>query len=113
MIHDYSLFRPVKTAGIFLILFSVVIGAAHVFGFFKDPDFDKSFDIFFLIIFIWHLSTGLGILSQKMWGYYLLKFFLYIMVLSFPIGTYFGVKSLRYLRENNIKSFFSETVIHI
>jgi hypothetical protein len=54
----------------------------------------------------WYLITGIGILSQKRWGYYLFKFFLYILLLGFPIGTLISYKSLSYIRRNNIKELY-------
>ena len=79
----------------------------------KNPDFDTVFRIFVLVNTFWYLVMGIGIVLQNKWGYYLLKGFLYFMVLGFPIGTYFGVKSLRYLREHDIKSYFAKQAIDI
>ena len=55
---------------------------------------------------VWNLVTGVGILLRKKWGYYLLKFVLYILLLSFPIGTIISYYSLKYMKNNNIKELF-------
>ena len=49
--------------------------------------------------------TGLGIISLKKWGYYLLKIFLYVIVLAFPIGTFISYKVLTYIKINDVKLF--------
>jgi hypothetical protein len=54
----------------------------------------------------WYLITGIGILSQKRWGYYLFKVFLYVLLLAFPIGTLIAYKSLSYIKRNNIKELY-------
>ncbi len=58
-------------------------------------------------ITIWYLVTGIGILARKLWGYYLLKTFLWIMFLAFPIGTFISFKSLKFMKRNSIKKVFS------
>ena len=57
-------------------------------------------------ISIWYLVTGIGILARKTWGYYLFKFFLYVLFLAFPIGTVVSYKSLAYMKKNDIKDLF-------
>ncbi len=55
---------------------------------------------------LWYLTTGIGILMRTKWGYYLFKFFLYSLLLGFPIGTIIAFKSLSYMKKYNIKQFF-------
>lgn len=50
--------------------------------------------------------AGIGLLSYKCWGYLLLKVFLYILMLGFPIGTMISIWSLRYMRQNKIRGLF-------
>jgi hypothetical protein len=76
--------------------------------------FNVSYDIRFshflfyggIIIATWYLITGVGILIKKKWGYYLFKFFLYVLLVSFPIGTIISYLSLQYMKRNDIKKFF-------
>jgi hypothetical protein len=58
-------------------------------------------------ITLWYFVTGIGILKRKVWGYYLLKSFLYLLLLSFPIGTFISYKSLKYMKKNSIRKEFS------
>jgi hypothetical protein len=54
----------------------------------------------------WYFLTGIAILSRQKWGYYLLKLFLYILFVAFPIGTFISYKSLAYIKTNNIRAIF-------
>lgn len=112
MTLDYKYFRPIRVAGTFFVICGALCVLMYL-SLLKDPEFVTPFRIFILVNIFWYLFMGLGILFQKIWGYYLLKIFIYLMVLSFPIGTYFGVKSLRYIREHDIKSFFASQAIDI
>ena len=55
----------------------------------------------------WYVVTGIGILRRTRWGYYLLKSILYVLLLSFPIGTFISYKSLRFMKKNSIRQEFS------
>ena len=57
-------------------------------------------------ICLYYLVTAVGLLRRNIWGYYLFKFFLYLLIISFPIGTFIAYKSLRYMRESDVKSLF-------
>src|SRR5688500_4953636 len=101
MLLDLDKFRPVRTGGILLITIGVA-GLLFHFEHLTDPRFTS----FILVGTGWHLITGLGIILQRMWGYYLLKLYLYVLLLAIPIGTYIAWQSLRYLRDNEIERFF-------
>jgi hypothetical protein len=58
----------------------------------------------------WHYFMGVGILARRMWGYFLMKLYLHIMLLGFPVGTYLALRALKYLRENQIIEFFGKGV---
>jgi hypothetical protein len=108
MLLDYDKFRPVRIGGIVLIMIGV---AGFLFHFERLTD--SHFRWFILVTTSWHLLTGLGVILQKMWGYYLLKFYLYVLLLAIPIGTYVAWKSLGYLRENDIKKFFGGKALQL
>ena len=59
-----------------------------------------------IIISTWYLVTGVGILIRQKWGYYLFKAFLYVLLVSFPIGTIISCLSLQYMKKNNVKDLF-------
>ncbi len=105
MIFDLTKFKPIQTFGISLLF----IGAAGVFIYFlmhNSPNFVSPFKVFFICMVAWHLLTGVGIIIRKIWGFYLLKFYLYILMLGFPIGTKTAKKMFKYMEENQIKDLF-------
>lgn len=102
MTINNEVYRPLKVAGIFFLIASLV-GAVFFNYVHIAEGLEPSFVIFISINIIFHLLLGIGVIMQKMWGLHLLKIYLYILVLGFPIGTYIGVKSLRYIRENKIQ----------
>ncbi|MBI5232971.1 MAG: hypothetical protein HY880_01310 [Deltaproteobacteria bacterium] len=63
---------------------------------------------FVIIVSIWHLTTGLGVMYLTKWGFYLLKLFLYMLLLSFPIGTILAFKALKYMKNNNMSYYFGK-----
>jgi hypothetical protein len=101
MLLDFDKFRPVRTGGILLITIGVAGLLLH-FEHLTEPRFRS----FILVATGWHLITGLAIILRKMWGYYLLKLYLYVLLLGVPMGTYIAWQSLRYLRDNEIEKFF-------
>jgi uncharacterized membrane protein YfcA len=108
MLLNKDVFKPVQNAGIFFV-------AVAIFGFVfhKDSLNEPGFRWFIIIMTVWHLFTGLGILFKRIWGYYLLKFYLYVIVLGIPIGTWISMRSLKYIKENEIKRFFNSKSIEI
>lgn len=73
---------------------------------FPKFNFDISFKYFVAIVSIFQLLVGFGVLSQKIWGYYLMKIDLYIIFIGVPIGTLLSLKALKYLRENEVKQYY-------
>ncbi len=102
--------RFLKTYGIVLIFFSICGIYPLVSLYFMEDrpaDIDvHKFVIFFVLMGGWYLTTGIGILLRSKWGYFFFKFFLYILLLGFPIGTFIAYKSLKYIKKNHIKTLF-------
>ena len=71
---------------------------------FQNRPFYNSY--FGIVVSIWYLITGIGILLRTKWGYHLFKFFLYVLLFVFPIGTIISYKSLQYMKRNNINKLF-------
>lgn len=46
-------------------------------------------------------------------GYYCLMANVFLLLASIPIGTYFGLKALKYIKENNVKDIFIKKTIEI
>jgi hypothetical protein len=99
--------RFIKIFGYILIIVSVIsyLYSIYVIYYFNLSQF---FIIFSIVVSTWYLVTGIGILIQKEWGYYLFKIFLYILLVSFPIGTIISYICLKYIKNNNIKDLFGE-----
>lgn len=99
--------RFVKVYGYILIGFFVgCLYTTYVSSYMQNLPFYSNY--FGNVISIWYLMTGIGILARKIWGYYLFKFFLYVLFLAFPIGTVVAYKSLSYMKKNDIKDLFSK-----
>ncbi len=111
MILDSKKFRPIRT-------FGVILTAAGIIGFSVlisekiNPRFSKGGEIFIIIMSVWHLISGFGILVRKKWGFILMKFYLYFMYLGVPLGTILAIKILNYIKENKIELFFTKKNIH-
>ncbi len=62
---------------------------------------------FGMTISVWYLAAGIGILARRIWGYYFLKSFLFILLVAFPIGTFIAYTSLKYMKKSSIKNEFN------
>ncbi len=100
--------RFLKTYGIVLIFLSAcgfcMLVLLYIMG--VRPRDIRLFVIFSILMGSWYLTTGIGILLRRKWGYFFFKSFLYFLLLSFPIGTFIAYASLKYIKSNDIKSLF-------
>ena len=89
------------------VLMGLFVGCVYAIYLISQVE-GRSFDSCKLgcVISLWYLITGIGLLARKPWGYYLFKFFLYVLLLAFPIGTIVSYKSLSYIKRHGIKSLF-------
>jgi len=106
MILDYKRFRSIKTLGIILLLIGVLGFFALITNWYEAEFYDAAI-VFILVMSAWHLITGLGILVRKKWGFALMKFYLYVLLLGNPVGTLLAKRILGYIKENEIEFFFS------
>jgi hypothetical protein len=91
-----------------LALFILFIGCLYtIYISLYIEDYPKEHYYFVIPMSAWYLLTAIGLLIRKQWGYYLFKFFLYVLFLAFPIGTIVSYKSLTYIKRNDIKDLFS------
>lgn len=106
--------KPIKAFGSVLLVLSI---AGAVFFFFittpapffspTSPSFSERFLFYFTLVELaFFLVTGLGVVLLKRWGYFLLKVFLYLLFLTFPIGTAISYVTLRYMKKHQIKTYF-------
>ena len=61
---------------------------------------------FLISVALWYFIMGLGVIKMTKWGYYLFKVFLYLLFLSFPIGTIISYRTLSNMKKNDIKNYF-------
>ena len=97
--------RFLRIYGIVLIIL-FVLSLLSILHYSSIEGYPKTNQYIGVIISLWYLITGIGILSLKKLGYFLFKFFLFVLFLAFPIGTIISYKSLKYIKENNIKNFY-------
>ena len=104
---DFDKFKPIRVFGFILTAFGILSFLEAEFGV-NDSDFRLGAILFLLVMSIWHLATGIGIILRKRWGFPLMKLYVYIFLLGVPIGTLIATRMLRYINENNIALFFKE-----
>ena len=61
---------------------------------------------FVFIMTALHLVIGLGLMKRDRVGLLLLRLYLRVFSLAYPIGTNISKKSLAYLEDNNIDQYF-------
>lgn len=101
-----NILKPIKIFSGILIVASF-IGIFKFFPLLADPEFDSSFKVFIIGMSIFHFITGVGLLIQKVWGFYLFKLYLFIWLLGVPIGTYISYKTLQYIKKHDLEKFFT------
>lgn len=112
MILDDNKLKPIRT-------FGLVLTVAGIFGIFallaelNAPKLDMGGIIFLIIMTTWHLISGIGILLRRKWGFILMKLYLYILYLGFPLGTLLAKRILSYTKENEIELFFTGKEIRL
>lgn len=112
MILDDNKLKPIRT-------FGSILAVAGIFGIFallaelNAPKLDMGGIFFLIFMTTWHLISGLGILLRKKWGFILMKLYLYILYLGFPLGTLLAIRILSYIKENEIKDFFTRKEIRL
>ncbi len=57
-----------------------------------------------------HFLIALGLRLEKKWGFLCLKIYLGLSLLAFPIGTYFGIKISKFIKNYNIKEEFYKII---
>lgn len=114
MLTDAEEIRPILKWGKALLVVGVFYFVFMAYPFFLNKEsavyvFGPSSKFVFLIyLFIqcFILATAIGVIYLKQWGYVLFKVLLYIMLIGFPVGTYFSYKTLSYIKQHNVKRFF-------
>jgi hypothetical protein len=76
MLED-DILRPIKIFGTVLFVIGF-FGIIFDFIYLNDPEVSTGFKIFGVIISMWHLLGGIGILLKKIWGFYIFKSYLHV-----------------------------------
>jgi hypothetical protein len=108
---DYNLFKPIRNFALLILAFGVA-GILCLAVFHNDPDifFDFDFEIFILVVSVFHLFMGYNIISRNRFGFKSLKIYLYLIYPGFPLGYYFAKKTFEYINTNGIEKFYSESL---
>lgn len=100
-----EILKPVMLFGYCLILMGFIIITMHVLSL-KRESFATDFTSFAVAISLLHFFIGLGVILKKKWGFHCFKFYLYLLSIGFPIGTFIGLKMLKYIDKNDVRKFF-------
>ena len=100
--------RSLQSIGLLLIFFGVLSYCAFEFistGMSEHalPFFTK----FTIVVTSFYIVTGIGAFFQTKWGYYLLRILTILLLICFPIGTYFGYLLYRLLKKDEVQLLFN------
>ena len=90
----------------YLFAFFFLLAVLLYYRSFYFSDFPPWLRHFIAANIVFYLVGTAALFSRHLLGFYLLKVFLYVLVLSFPIGTLIGIRILRYMRRRNIRFVF-------
>jgi hypothetical protein len=105
-LQDSDLIKPINNFGMIIITIGLLGLCLHIFMVF-DPDYTIDFQVFVIVLSCLHLLGGLGVFLKTKYGWYALKIYLYSLYFMVPIGTYIAIKTLKYIKQNNIEKFFN------
>jgi hypothetical protein len=108
MVIDYQKFKPINIFGYIVSTFGIAgLIVAHGILAANENFPSKWFVVIGALQIFLFLFGGIGIILKRIWGYYFIKIILYLLFPAFPIGTLVSIQMLRYIRNNNIKDFFT------
>lgn len=97
--------KPIIIFGYCLILMGFIAILMHLFSL-KNDSHATNFTSFTVAVSLFHFIIGLGVILKKKWGYYCFRVYLYLLSIGFPIGTFIGLRTLKYIDKNNVKKFY-------
>lgn len=99
---------PKNTIRYILLYFisSCLIGLLMHFLLKADIDYTIEFKIFVILFVVIHGAIGIGILLRKRWGLRLFRWYLLMLLIAFPIGTYLSIKMKKYIKKINLENYF-------
>lgn len=72
----------------------------------SNPELPHWMRYFVAANLLFYAVGALGLFGCRLFGFYALKVFLYVLLLSFPIGTLIAVRILRYMKRQGVRSLF-------
>ena len=104
-------FTPTKTIRFILYYFftACFIGLLLHFLLISDTDYTIEFEIFVILFTTIHGVIGLGILIRKRWGFWLFQWYLSMLYIAFPIGTYLSFKIKKHINKINLQKYFTDS----
>ena len=106
---DYQVFKPIRNFGLLLSIIGALGVVCH-FTFMKHPEYTIVFQVFVMLVSVFHLFLGLNIVSRNKWGFKSLKLYLYLLYPGFPLGYFFAKKTFEYIETNKIEQFFRKSL---
>jgi hypothetical protein len=97
---------PIRNFGYFLIIVGLLGFAAHLHTI-GNPNYPAFAGWFVIVVSVYHLVVGIGLIRKKKWGLYSLKAYLYLWYIAFPIGTFIAYKTLKYIERHKIETLFT------
>ncbi len=86
------------------IFFFIPSSPAFFYSLYEGPSLSAFY--FLIIVHLFYLFTGVGVVLRTRWGYFLFMLFLYVTLLAFPIGTIISYLTLKYMSKHHIKRHF-------
>jgi len=102
---NIDMFRPIKFFGYFFIVSGIVVFLFYIASL-SDIEFEPVLLSVILVISIFQVILGSGVVLKRLWGFYLLKFVLNCLYIGFPLGTWIAHRTLKYIDEYNIVRYF-------
>ncbi|WP_018293851.1 hypothetical protein [Mariprofundus ferrooxydans] len=106
MMGEEDDFSRIYWTGILLLMGGIFGTFFHLYLVPQSETMPKEALVFVLIVGFWNTITGIGIVARYRWGFYLFKFYLCVLYIGFPIGTYVAKKYFEYIKEHSIEKYY-------
>jgi hypothetical protein len=73
-----------------------------------NVEYTIGFQFFIMCVCFMHAFLGAGVVLKKRWAFLCFKYYLYMLFLVIPIGTYVAVITLRYMKKHNFHMLFNQ-----
>ena len=106
---NYEVFKPIRNFGLLLSIVGALGIVCH-FTFMRDPEYTIAFQVFLMLVSVFHLFVGINIVSRNRMGYKSLKLYLYLIYPGFPLGYFFAKKTFEYIKTHKIEQFYRKSI---